>query len=48
MAKRLAEFGIAHELVAVPSAGHGLSGVEKSDADDVERRAASFLEAQLG
>ncbi len=44
MADRLAGCGVAHELVTVAGAGHGLVGAKSDELADFARRAAEFVE----
>ena len=47
MAKELARFKVAHELVSVTGAGHGLSGGDKKLVADAHARAPAFIRTQM-
>src|SRR5262249_10038160 len=47
MAKELARHRVAHELVTVDGAGHGLSGVDRKRADAAHEKALAFLRQRL-
>ena len=47
MAKELARHTVAHELVTVKGAGHGLAGGDKKLIDDANARAAAFIREHL-
>lgn len=47
MAAKLAEVGVEHELLTVPGAGHGLSGIPSTEVGRIDNRAAAFLERHL-
>src|SRR5262249_53591706 len=47
MAKELARHKVAHELVTVRGAGHGLSGGDRKLIEDAHRRALAFIRDQL-
>ncbi len=47
MAKALARRQVAHELITVPGAGHGLSGGEKKLVDEANDKALAFLRRHL-
>jgi acetyl esterase/lipase len=48
MAKELARHGVAHELVTVPGAGHGLGGGDPKLAADAHAKARAFIKQKLG
>ncbi len=43
MAARLAESGVAHELITVTGAGHGLSGAKPEKVAQIARQAAEYV-----
>jgi acetyl esterase/lipase len=47
MAKELGRHKVAHELVTVKGAGHGLSGGDKKLVDEANARAAAFIREHL-
>jgi acetyl esterase/lipase len=47
MAKELARHKVAHELVTVPGAGHGLAGGDKKLVDEANDRAEAFIRRHL-
>jgi acetyl esterase/lipase len=47
MAKELARNKVAHELVTVTGAGHGLAGGDKKLVDDANAKAVAFIRGQL-
>jgi hypothetical protein len=47
MAAELARHKVAHELVTVPGAGHGLAGGDGRQVEQARRRALAFLRAHL-
>jgi acetyl esterase/lipase/glycerophosphoryl diester phosphodiesterase len=47
MAKELARHKVAHELVTVPGAGHGLAGGDRKQVEQARRKALAFLRAHL-
>jgi acetyl esterase/lipase len=47
MAKELARHKVAHELVTVKSAGHGLSGGDRKLVDEANAKAAAFIREHL-
>jgi dipeptidyl aminopeptidase/acylaminoacyl peptidase len=47
MARELARQKVAHELVTVPDAGHGLSGGKRELIDKANRRALDFIREHL-
>jgi acetyl esterase/lipase len=47
MAKELAKHKVAHELVTVPDAGHGLAGGDKKLVAEAHAKAAAFIREQL-
>jgi acetyl esterase/lipase len=47
MAKELARRKVAHELVTVPGAGHGLSGGDKRLVDEAHEKASAFIRQHL-
>lgn len=48
MARELARHKVAHELVTVPDAGHGLSGGRKDLVQAANQKALDFVRAHLG
>src|SRR5262249_48645055 len=47
VAKELARHQVAHELVTVEGAGHGVSGVDRKVADGAYDKALAFIRAHL-
>jgi acetyl esterase/lipase len=47
MAAKLAEAGVEHELLTVPGAGHGLTGVESAELNRINDRAVAFIKSHL-
>ncbi|MBM4071015.1 MAG: alpha/beta hydrolase [Planctomycetes bacterium] len=47
MARELARHKVAHELVTVPDAGHGLAGGKRELVDKARRRALAFIRERL-
>lgn len=47
MARELARHKVAHELITVPDAGHGLSGGKRELIDKANRRALEFIREHL-
>jgi acetyl esterase/lipase len=47
MAKELARHNVAHELVTVKGAGHGLSGGDRRLVDEANAKAAAFIREHL-
>ena len=47
MAKKLGTYKVAHELVTVKGADHGLSGGDKKLIDAANEKAAAFIREQL-
>ncbi len=47
MAQELARYGVSHELITVPNAGHGLSGGDKTLIDDAHVRVLMFVRKHL-
>jgi acetyl esterase/lipase len=47
MEKELARLKVAHELITVRGAGHGLSGGDSKTVDDAHERAAAFIRSHL-
>lgn len=47
MAARLREYGVAHELLSLEGAGHGLSGAPPEEIERVNARALAFLVRHL-
>jgi dipeptidyl aminopeptidase/acylaminoacyl peptidase len=47
MAKELTRHKVAHELVTVPGAGHGLSGGDKKLVDEANDKAVAFIRDKL-
>jgi dipeptidyl aminopeptidase/acylaminoacyl peptidase len=47
MAAELARHKVAHELITVRGAGHGLAGGDRKLADDARARALGFIRKQL-
>jgi dipeptidyl aminopeptidase/acylaminoacyl peptidase len=47
MAKELARHKVAHELITVPGAGHGLSGGDRKRVADAHERALAFIRKYL-
>jgi acetyl esterase/lipase len=47
MAKELEKHKVAHELVTVPGAGHGLSGGDKKLVADAQAKARAFIQEKL-
>jgi acetyl esterase/lipase len=47
MARELARLGVAHELVTVKGAGHGLGGGDKKLVDEAHDRALAFIRRHL-
>jgi dipeptidyl aminopeptidase/acylaminoacyl peptidase len=47
MAKDLARHKVAHELVTVKGAGHGLSGGDRKLVDEANAKAAAFIREHL-
>jgi dipeptidyl aminopeptidase/acylaminoacyl peptidase len=47
MAKELARHKVAHELVTVTGAGHGLAGGDKKPVADGHAKALAFIRARL-
>jgi acetyl esterase/lipase len=47
MAKELAKHKVAHELVTVPDAGHGLAGGDRKLVAEAHDKAAAFIRKQL-
>jgi acetyl esterase/lipase len=45
MAAKLDEIGVEHELLTVPGAGHGLTGIPPAEVRRINDRAAGFLKA---
>jgi acetyl esterase/lipase len=48
MAAKLAEFGVEHELITAPGAGHGLSGFDPAEVKRINARAVEFIKAHRG
>lgn len=48
MARELAKNKVAHELITVPDAGHGLSGGKRDLIDKANRRAIDYIREKLG
>ncbi len=47
MARELARHGVAHELITVPGAGHGLGGGDRKVVADAHARALEFVKQHL-
>jgi hypothetical protein len=47
MAKELEKHRVAHELVTVPGAGHGLSGGDKKLVEEAREKARAFIREKL-
>jgi acetyl esterase/lipase len=47
MAAELKKHGVAHKLLSLPGAEHGLAGIERAKSDDAYRAAAAFLREHL-
>jgi acetyl esterase/lipase len=48
MAAKLAEFGVGHEFITVPGAGHGLSGAKPEKVAQIAQQAAEFVKTHSG
>ena len=48
MARELERHGVEHELVTIPGADHGLTGVDPSLVTAAHARATAFLASRLG
>jgi acetyl esterase/lipase len=48
MAAKLAEVGVEHELLTVPGAGHGLTGIEPAELNRINERAVAFIKSHTG
>jgi acetyl esterase/lipase len=47
MDRELARHGVAHELISVPGAGHGLGGVDATRVAEIHKRTIDFLKRHL-
>ena len=47
MAKELSRKGVAHELITVEGAGHGLGGVKPAIVADIQDRVLAFLNKHM-
>jgi len=47
MARELARHGVAHELVTVPGAGHGLAGGDQAKSAEAHEKALAFIRRHL-
>jgi dipeptidyl aminopeptidase/acylaminoacyl peptidase len=45
MSDKLAEFGVEHELILVPGAGHGLKGADPTESARIRERVVDFLKS---
>jgi hypothetical protein len=48
MAAKLAETGVEHQLITVAGAGHGLTGIDRTEVERINREAVAFMKAHRG
>jgi acetyl esterase/lipase len=48
MAAKLAEAGVEHQLITVAGAGHGLTGIDRTEVEQINREAVAFIKAHRG
>jgi acetyl esterase/lipase len=47
MAEKLGEFGVEHELILVPGAGHGLKGADPKEYERIRAHVVDFLKSHV-